>query len=191
MIFNKNKFKILIMTEVTFNGSIDLKTKDVRNHNVSNNTPKRNFNKRGNNVKPQVRVKSVDEIKEQLVKALESVGGKYVKFDDVDHMEGLLIGAVNRNFDSMSAQDNMCFVILDRDRHVQYVNYNTHFSVYRNGVPSSLYVLDYLYTKDPYALLNTTTNTLEYDKVTMLTKIYIHVPQKNKKSNNKNNRNTK
>lgn len=191
MIFNKNKFKILIMTEVTFNGSIDLKTKGVRNHNVSNNTPKRNFNKRDNNVKSQVRVKSVDEIKEQLVKALESVGGKYVKFDDVDHMEGLLIGAVNRNFDSMSAQDNMCFVILDRDRHVQYVNYNTHFSVYRNGVPSSLYVLDYLYTKDPYALLNTTTNTLEYDKVTMLTKIYIHVPQKNKKSNNKNNRKTK
>lgn len=191
MIFNKNKFKILIMTEVTFNGSIDLKTKGVRNHNVSNNTPKRNFNKRDNNVKSQVRVKSVDEIKEQLVKALESVGGKYVKFDDVDHMEGLLIGAVNCNFDSMSAQDNMCFVILDRDRHVQYVNYNTHFSVYRNGVPSSLYVLDYLYTKDPYALLNTTTNTLEYDKVTMLTKIYIHVPQKNKKSNNKNNRKTK
>lgn len=179
------------MTEVTFNGSIDLKTKGVRNHNVSNNTPKRNFNKRDNNVKYQPRVKSVDEIKEQLVKALESVGGKYVKFDDVDHMEGLLIGAVNRNFDSMSVQDNMCFAILDRDRHVQYINYNTHFSVYRNGVPSSLYVLDYLYTRDPYTLLNATTNTLEYDKVTMFTKIYIHVPQKNKKSNNKNNKKTK
>lgn len=183
------------MTEVTFNGSIDLKSKGVRNRNVSNNTPKRNFNKRDNNVKPQPRVKSVDEIKEQLVKALESVGGKYIKFDDVDHMEGLLIGAVNRNFDSMSAQDNMCFVILDRDRHVQYVNYNTHFSVYRNGVPSSLYVLDYLYTRDPQTLLNAATITLEYDKVTLFTKLYIRVPQKNKKvdkkPNNKNNRKTK
>lgn len=172
------------MTEVKLNGSIDLSI-PVKKANDTRKPVK----KEHKDFRP--RVKTVDEIKQNVSNALEKVGGKYVRFDDIDHTEGLLIAGV---IDAVGREDapaveTVCFAVVDRDRNVQYVNHNEHFSVLRE-VSNNLSVLDYLYHREAQFIFDRATNQMDADGVELFTKNYIYVlkakPNKGKKPNNKN-----
>ena len=171
------------MTEVKLNGSIDLSI-PVKKANDTRKSVKKEHKE----LRP--RVKTVDEIKQNVSNALEKVGGKYVRFDDIDHTEGLLIAGV---IDAVGREDapaveTVCFAVVDRDRNVQYVNHNEHFSVLRE-VSNNLSVLDYLYHREALFIFDRATNQMDADGVELFTKNYIYVPKakpnKGKKPNNK------
>lgn len=165
------------MTEVNVKGSIDLNVN--RGKRVSNNQ-RTHFKK--DECKP--RVKTDEEYIAQLNAAMQKAGGRYVKFDNVDHTEGLMIAGVQSN------DGKYMFAIVDRDRHIQYVGNNEHFSVIR-GVPASLYVLDYLYQHESANLHSIAVNTFDVDNMKVITKLYINVQKKTTKTNNKRAKNTK
>lgn len=144
------------MTEVKFNKSIDITKPDK----------KRNVKRPANRQAPK---RSADDIRNQIHKAMEFAGGKYVKFDDVDHVEGLLFGGVKKN-------NSFLFAVMDRDKHVVYVTTDNHFSVIRDVTPS-LYILNYVYRHDPEYLYDLALDQLEHDKAELFTNCYI---QKNK-----------
>ena len=158
------------MPEVKINNGINL--------NV--NKPKPRVNKFVQ--KPRI-TKTLDELKKQVSNAIEKVGGKYVKFDDIDHTEGLMVAGI---LDESVVEDlpdmyKVCFAIMNRDKKIVYMNNNEHFSILQN-IPSSLYVLDYLYTHEPETLLDYAEDAFERDKVNVFTKVCINIP---KKKNNK------
>lgn len=169
------------MTEVNVNGSIDLNVS--RGKRVNND--KRPRIKREER-KP--RVKTDEEYITQLEAAMQKAGGRYVKFDDIDHTEGLMVAGVQ------CKNGSYMFAVMNQDRKVQLVGNNEHFSVIRN-VPASLYVLDYVYHRDPEFLLNFVNTTFEQDEIKLITKMYIKVVKKvnkdNKKNTKKNKKNSK
>lgn len=158
------------MTEVNIKGSIDLNV--TRSKKVNNQRP--SFKKDEH----KARVKTDEEYIEQLNVAMKKAGGRYVKFDNVDHTEGLMIAGVQTN------NGKYMFAIVDRDRHIQLVGNNEHFSVIR-GIPASLYVLDYLYHREPTTLHGMVTNTFDIDNTKLITKLYINIPKKTNKNNKK------
>lgn len=169
------------MAEVNVNGSIDLNL----NRGKRVNNDKRPRIKREER-KP--RVKTDEEYIAQLEAAMQKAGGRYVKFDDIDHTEGLMIAGVQ------CKNGSYMFAVMNRDRKVQFIGNNEHFSVIRD-VPASLYVLDYIYHREPETLLNFANNTFTEDEIKLITKMYIKVVKKtnkdNKKQTKKRNKNTK
>ena len=159
------------MAEVNVNGSIDL---NVNRGKRVNNNKRQRFKK--DEHKP--RVKTDEEYIAQLNAAMQKAGGRYVKFDNVDHTEGLMVAGVQSN------DGKYMFAVVDRDRHVQLVGNNEHFSVIRN-VPASLYVLDYLYHRESATLHEMVTNTFDIDNTKLITKLYINVHKKTTKTNKK------
>ena len=167
------------MTDVKINNGIDLNiTKPIN----------KKINKFGNNKqKPRAimkpKEKMLEDLKKQVSIAIDKVGGKYVKFDDVDHTEGLMVAGIidNSIIDNISDRDKVCFAVMNRDKKMIYINNNEHFSVLQE-IPSSLYVLNYLYTREPQTLYDYATDAFEKDKVTVFTKTCINIP---KKKNNK------
>ena len=153
------------MTEVNVNRSIDLNVN--RGKRVNNNQRPR-FKK--DEHKP--RVKTDEEYIAQLNAAMQKAGGRYVKFDNVDHTEGLMVAGVQSN------DGKYMFAVVDRDRHVQLVGNNEHFSVIR-------YVLDYLYHRESATLHEMVTNTFDIDNTKLITKLYINVHKKTTKTNKK------
>lgn len=166
------------MTEVNVNGSIDLNVS--RGKRVNND--KRPRIKREER-KP--RVKTDEEYIAQMEAAMQKAGGRYVKFDDLEHTEGLMIAGVQ------CKNGTYMFAVMNRDRKVQLVGNNEHFSVIRN-VPVSLYVLDYVYHREPETLLNFANTTFTEDEIKLITKMYIKVVKKvNKDSKKRTKKNTK
>ncbi len=165
------------MTEVNVNGSIDLNL----------NSSKRVNNDKRPHIKREERkphVKTDEEYIAQLEAAMQKAGGRYVKFDDIDHTEGLMIAGVQ------CKNGNYMFAVMNRDRKVQLVGNNEHFSVIRD-VPASLYVLDYVYHRDPEILLNIADATFYQDEIKLITKMYIKVVKKVNKDNKKNTKKSK
>ena len=146
------------MAEVNVNGSIDLNLN--RGKRVNNNQHPR-FKK--DEHKP--RVKTDEEYIAQLNAAMQKAGG-------------LMVAGVQSN------DGKYMFAVVDRDRHVQLVGNNEHFSVIRN-VPASLYVLDYLYHRESAMLHEMVTNTFDIDNTKLITKLYINVHKKTTKTNKK------
>ena len=149
------------------------------------NNIKVNFN---NNIKNKPKImkpseKTFDELKKQVSNAIDKVGGKYVKFNDIEHTEGLMVAGIIENslIDNISDKDKIYFAIMNRDKKIIYVNNNEHFSVLQN-IPSSLYVLNYLYTHEPQTLYDYAEHAFQKDKVEVFTKNCIYIP---KKKNNK------
>lgn len=165
------------MTEVNVNGSIDLNlNRGKRVNNEKHPRIKRDERK--------PRVKTDEEYIAQLEGAMQKAGGRYVKFDDIDHTEGLMIAGVQ-------CQDGRyMFAVMNCDRKVQLVGNNEHFSVIRD-VPASLYVLDYVYHRNPEILLNRVDVTFEQDEIKLITKMYINVVKKFNKDNKKNTKKSK
>lgn len=139
------------MEEVKFNNSYEIK-KPVR--------PTGNFRKK----KPEY------DFKANINNALERAGGKYVKFDDVDHTEGLLVGGVKKD-------GKHYFAVMNRDKVIKYVLPNEHFSILKN-IPSSLYILDYVYKREGDYLYDLALSYFEQDKATIFSNCYI---KRNKK----------
>ena len=148
-----------------------------------------NVNKPTKHVAPKKifrNTKSLEDLKKQVKTAISKVGGKFVQFDNIDHTEGLMLaGIIDDTLDDNTNQDKVCFAIMDRDKKVVYVNNNEHFSVLQN-IPSSLYILNYLYTHEPETLLDYAEHAFDKDKVDLFTKICISIPKK--KTNKKNNK---
>ena len=136
--------------------------------------------------KPVFKTKTLEDYKTQVSNVLNKLGGKYIKFDDIDHTEGLIIGGVINNsiIDDISDKDKVCFAVMNRDKKLVYINNNEHFSILQN-IPSSLYVLDYLYKHEPNTLRDYAEVSLNNDNVELFTNIYINVPKKQHKSKNK------
>ena len=127
--------------------------------------------------------KTLDELKKQVITAIDKVGGKYVKFNDIEHTEGLMVGGIldNSLIDKISDKEKVYFAIMNRDKKIIYVNNNEHFSILQN-IPSSLFILNYLYTHEPQTLYDYAETAFKKDKVELFTKNCIYVP---KKKNNK------
>ena len=163
------------MTEVNVNGSIDLNVN--RGKRTNNNVHKKDVRK--------PRIKTDEEYIAQLENAMQKAGGRYVKFDNIDHTEGLMFAGVQ------TKDNKYMFAVMDRDRKVQLVGNNEHFSVIRD-VPASLYVLDYVYHREPETLLNFVNNVFTEDDIKLITKLYIKAVKKvNKDNKKKNKKNTK
>lgn len=163
------------MPEVKINNGINL--------NV--NKPKPKVNK----FVQKTRSKSLDELKKQVSYAIDKVGGKFVKFDDIDHTEGLMVAGIldESAVEEMPDMYKVCFAIMNRDKKIVYMNNNEHFSILQN-IPSSLYVLDYLYTHEPETLLDYANDAFERDKINVFTKVCINIPKKKNKKPIKNNK---
>lgn len=186
------------MTEVNFNRSIEIKrvkrvSKDVASTNFKKSDFKRKP-KRDNKSNNHPHVKTEEQVKEQLKNAINKVGGRYVRFDDDNHTEGLLIAAVNvkSEIENIPYTESYNFAILNKDRRVSYLNNNEHFSIL-SDVPVSLFVLDYLYKREPKTLLDIATTTFNTDNVDIITDIRIYIPKERKqvKKGNKNFKNNK
>ena len=108
----------------------------------------------------------------------------------------MLVAGVIDSIDGVVSADNICFAVVDRDRNVQYVNNNEHFSVLRE-VPNNLSVLDYLYTRESKCIYDRVVSQMKSEGVEMFTKNYIYVPKskmggvKTKKANKNNKKTTK
>lgn len=144
------------------------------------------------NDRPKRFVRSVDDIKAGIIKSLESVGGKYVKFEDINHTEGLLVCAVIDAADAANpAPNDVYFAVVNHDRKLVYVEADNRFSVQRE--PSmKCSILDWLYRNEAQTIADIAFGTLEDDGVDVFTDTYIVVPEppkknkKNKKGNKKN-----
>lgn len=153
--------------------------------NNKEKTQKPRFNK------PQRPQRSVEDIKAGIVNSLESVGGKYVKFEDVNHTEGLLVcGVVDPEDQDRVTSKDIYFAVVDHDRHLVYVNCNNRFSVMRE--PSmKCSILDWLYRNEAQTIYDIAMNTLEDHGVEIFTKTYLVVPKVEKKKDNKKKGNKK
>ena len=147
------------MAEVKFTDSIDIMRPEKKRAPKPISKPRRNE-------------KAENDIKNNIIKGVEHAGGKYVKFDDIDHTEGLLVGGVKKN-------GKHYFAVMDRDKVIKYISPNEHFSIIRN-IPSSLYILDYVYRHDTEYLYDRAFSYFDNDKAEIFTNCYI------KKSNRKN-----
>lgn len=166
------------MTEVKLNRSIDLSIP------VKKVQPNKHVKKEPKNNRP--RVKTAEEIKQNVINALEKVGGKYVHFDDLEHTEGLLIAGAIDTFDGKTNPvETICFVVMDKDRNIQYINNNEHFTVLREPT-NNLSVLDYLYHREPQYIKNRADAQLESDGVEVFTNNYIYIPTQKKNNRKKN-----
>lgn len=161
----------------------DVKINNGINLNINKPKPKQKVNK----FVQRVKEKSLDELKQQVSNAINKVGGKYVKFDDIDHTEGLMIAGIidDSVIDEISNKDKVCFAIMNRDKKIVYVNNNEHFSILQT-LPSSLYILDYLYTHEPETLLDYAEAAFDKDKVNVFTKVCINIPKKKFNKQDKN-----
>ncbi len=162
------------MTKVIMNKGIDLNTKKtVRNPFV----------------KKQQKPVSEEDIKKQVSTAIEKVGGKYIKVDNIDHTEGLLVAGVldKSEIEKTSPEDSVYFAVMNRDKKMVYINTKEHFSILKD-IPASLYILNYLYTREPDTILAYAEHAFEKDKVDVFTKICIKVPEKKAKANKTNNK---
>lgn len=166
------------MTEVNVNGSIDL---NLNRGKKTNNNDKRPRIKK-DTCKP--RVKTDEEYVAQLEGAMQKAGGHYVKFDNIEHTEGLMVAGVQ------CKDGKYMFAVMNCDRKVQLVENNEHFSVIHN-VPASLYVLDYVYHRNPEILVNIVDATFYQDEIKPITKVYIKIAKKVNKDNKKNTKKAK
>lgn len=158
----------------------------VRSTNVANDNKKQakpEFVKKDR--KP---TRSVEDIKAGIVKSLEIVGGKYVKFDDINHTEGLLVcGVVDPENENKVTAKDIYFAVVNHDRHLVYVNCNNRFSTMRE--PSlKCSILDWLYRNEANTILDIANSQMEYDGVEIFTPTYLVAPVVEKKQNKKNNK---
>lgn len=122
--------------------------------------------------RPRRNERTEADIKNNIMKGIDHAGGKYVKFDDVDHTEGLLVGGVKKD-------GKHYFAVMNRDKVMKYVSPNEHFTIIRD-VPSSLFILDYVYRHDSEYLYDLALNYFDNDKASLFTNCYI-----NKKKNHR------
>lgn len=137
------------MAEVKFTDSIDIMRPEKK--------------KAGQRVKRNEKVEN--DIRSNIMKGVEHAGGKYVKFDDVNHTEGLLIGGIKKD-------GKHYFAVMNRDKIVKYISPNEHFSIIRD-IPASLFILDYIYKHDSEYLYDLTFNYFNHDKADLFTNCYI------------------
>lgn len=138
------------MAEVKFTDSIDIKRPEKKNN-------------AGHGVRKNDKLET--DIRNNIMKGVEHAGGKYVKFDDVDHTEGMLVGGVKKS-------GKHYFAVMDRDKVIKYISPNEHFSIIRD-IPASLYILDYVYKHDSEYLYDLAFNYFENDKADLFTNCYI------------------
>jgi hypothetical protein len=112
------------------------------------------------------------DFKSNINAALEKSGGKYVKFDDIDHTEGLLVGGVKKD-------GKHYFAVMDRDKNMKYVSPNEHFTIIKD-IPASLYILDYVYKHDADYLYERAMSFVEHDRADMFSNCYIKHNKKSK-----------
>lgn len=155
------------------------------------NKPRDNKQQKSRFNKPQRPVRSVEDIKAGIVNSLENVGGKYVKFEDINHTEGLLVcGVVDADDPNHVTSKDIYFAVVDHDRHLVYVNSNNRFSVMRE--PSmKCSILDWLYRNEAQTIYDIAMDTLEDHGVEIFTKTYLVVPKVEKKKDNKKKGNKK
>lgn len=136
--------------------------------------------------------RSVNDIKEGIVKSLETTGGKYVKFDDINHTEGILVcGVIDADNPDNCTDNDICFAVINHNRTLVYVNCNERFAVMRE--PSmKCSILDWLYRNETSTITEAAKETLNYDGVHIFTNVYLMEPPVEKpKSNKKNKKNKK
>ena len=157
--------------------------KEKKHEKRSNDKKFKKFNYK----KPE---RSVDDIKEGIKKSLESTGGKYVKFDDINHTEGLLVCGIvdaSNTTDKVTAAD-ICFAVVNHDRKLIYVNCNERFSVMRE--PSmKCSILDWLYRNETATINDIANGAMEYDGVEIFTDVYLNEPVEPKPKQNKSKKN--
>lgn len=190
----KKRPRISKPTEVTEDSSSYVSSTNYTKSDKAPNKSKdsKNFKQK----KPYKRpVRTVDELKEGIIKSLESTGGKYVKFDDVNHTEGILVcGIIDAEDPNKIVQDDICFAVINHNRNLIYVPYENRFSVMKE--PSlKCSVLDWLYRNETATIVDTAIKGMEEDNVDIFTNIYLNKPvvkatskkdkKKNKKSQNK------
>ena len=121
--------------------------------------------------------KTLDEVKTQVSNALNKVGSRYVKFDNIDHTEGLMVcGVIFESEKDLNNENKVCFAVMNSNKKIEYVSSKEHFSIL-SSVPSSLYVLNYLNTREPDTLKLYADTAFKKDKVNVFTKIYIRTKQ--------------
>ena len=147
------------MEEVKFNKFIEMPDNKKQKRATASNRKQPD--------KRQAPRKNSEELyRNQINKAMEFAGGKYVKFDDIDHTEGLLVGGVKMN-------NAFLFAVMDRDKNMRYVTPDNHFSVIRE-VTTQLYILDYVYKQSPQYLYDRALDFFEHDKAELFTNCYIN-----------------
>ena len=149
------------MSVVKFTDSIDITRPEKKRTPKPQSRPRRNE-------------RTENDIRENIQKGIDHAGGKYVKFDDIDHTEGLLVGGVKK-------EGKHYFAVMNRDKVVKYVSPNEHFSILRN-IPASLYILDYVYRHDADYLYERALDYLDHDKASLFTNCYIKRRSEGKKS---------
>ena len=158
--------------------------KEKKRENLKTNVKK---SKKSTYKRPE---RSVDDIKEGIKKSLESTGGKYVKFDDINHIEGLLVCGVidaSNTTDKVTSED-ICFAVVNHDRKLIYVNCNERFSVMRE--PSmKCSILDWLYRNETATINDIANGAMEYDGVEIFTDVYLNEPVELKPKQNKSKKN--
>ena len=162
-------------TVINFDRSINLNINKVKAKSNNKKKKMEKYNKPG--LKKE---RSVEDIKKQVSNAINKVGGKYVKFDNIDHTEGLMVCGVlfDSVLDDISNEKKVCFAVMNRDKKIVYISSNEHFSILSN-VPASLYVLNYLNTREPDTLLSYAEDAFDKDKVNVFTNICIKSRQNN------------
>lgn len=160
------------MTAIKVYNSIDL--------NVNNKINKSSFKR------PK---RTLDDYKEQVSKAIDKIGGRYVKFEDINHTEGLMVAGViiDSELEKINDKDKVHFAIMNRDKKIVYINNNEHFNVLQD-IPASLYILDYLYAHEPNTLRDYAESAFETDNAKVFTKICIRNMNNKQKKTNKNNK---
>lgn len=117
------------------------------------------------------KLKTLDLIKKDIAATLKYAGGKYVTFDDTNHTEGLLIGgAIIKYPKSKDAK----FIVVDKNKNIVFIDSFEHFS-YIKDIPSSLYILNYVYTRDTTYFYNLIMGELEdNENIEVFTNIYMN-----------------
>ena len=149
------------MSIVKFTDSIDIKRPEKKR--LPNTQSRLRRNERTEN-----------DIRENIQKGIDHAGGKYVKFDDVSHTEGLLVGGAKKG-------GKHYFAVMDRDKAIRYISPNEHFTILRD-IPASLYILDYVYRHDANYLYERALDYFDHDKASLFTNCYIKRHSEGKKS---------
>lgn len=171
------------MTEVKLKES-----KDIEVPVAKSTQAKKNFKNSKRNETP---VKSEEDYRKQISTALEKVGGRYVKFEDANHVEGLLVAGVSLSGAHLAMNSKVpfaYFAVVNHDRKVVFVDPEAHFTVLRD-IPASLTVLDYLYYREPETIKEIVDTALADEDVSAFTKVYLRSFEK--KSTQKNTKNGK
>ena len=174
------------MTDIKIDTGISLNINNKRYQKVKINV----------NTRPKKQVfkklvdKSLEEYKEQVTNVINKVGGKFIKFDDIEHTEGIMVAGIidDSEVENISNKEKVCFAVMNKDKKIVYINNNEHFSILPN-IPASLYVLNYLNMNEPDLLYALAENAFDKDKVKVFTKICIH--NFKKRTNKKQNKNNK